>query len=151
MTFVINSVSFLLQGPVWEEGIALAVEPIKFDLTVFNHLQILRDEIEARSEELAHLETRMKEVQFEIERIRYLGTIDPMLAQIEPPKEYAEYPKMEEHRQALYRALAALKANLQVVETETGSAGATAAKQPSLSELRAQKPPAAKRSRFDTF
>jgi hypothetical protein len=129
----------------------LAIEPIKVELTVFNQLQILRDEMEARSEELAHIETRMKEVQFEIERIRYLGTIDPLLAQIEPPKEYAEYAKMEEHRQSLYRALAALKANLQVVETETGTTGSTGAKQPSLADLRAQKPAAAKRSRFDTF
>ncbi|MGH7146123.1 MAG: hypothetical protein ACREJ2_18575 [Planctomycetota bacterium] len=130
----------------------MAVEPIKVELTVFNHLQILRDELEARLDELAKLETRMKEVQFQLERIRYLGTIDPMLAQVEPPEGYAEYAKWEERRQQLYRAIAALKANQQVAETETGSqAQAAAPRQPSLAELRAQKPPAAKRSRFDTF
>ncbi|HTL54013.1 MAG TPA: hypothetical protein VL860_15680 [Planctomycetota bacterium] len=131
----------------------MSQEPIKVELTVFNQLQILRDELEARTAELAHLEGKMREIQFEIERIRYLGTIDPMLAQVEPPKEYAEFPKMEERRQSLYRAVAALKANLQVAETETGGAagGSAGQRQPSLAELRAQKPPAAKRSRFDTF
>ena len=128
----------------------MASEPIKVELTVFNHLQILRDEMEARTEELAKLEARMREIQFEVERIRYLGTIDPLLAQVEGPPGHEEYPKLEERRQGLVRAIAAVKANLQVVETETGSAPA-AGKQPSLAELRAQKPGAAKRSRFDTF
>lgn len=128
----------------------MAVEPIKIELTVYNHLQILRTELEERTEELAKLESRMKEIQFEVERIRYLGTIDPALAQVAPPADYAQYSQMEEKRANLYRAIAALKANLQVVETETGSQP-EAGKQPSLAELRAQKPGAAKRSRFDTF
>lgn len=97
----------------------MGLPPIQVQLSKFEQLEILRQEIELRDEELKQTEKFIRTVMWEIERQKYLQTIHPLFQQLQPPQEAASLSQYTANRDALGQAIEALKVQLQVLEAET--------------------------------
>ncbi len=106
----------------------MGLEPIQVNLSIFEKLEILRQEIDLREEELKEAEKSIRQILHEIERQKYLQTVHPLFQHLPPPAEAANLPQLHSNREALHQALLAMKASMQAIEAETGG--------------RPQKPPA---------
>src|SRR5258708_618497 len=135
----------------WNE-VPMALPTISVQLSKFEHIEILREEIEAREKELQESERKIREILWASEKQRYLKSLHPFfLTALQDSPEAAQIPQLHIRREALFQALEIMRAQLAQVEAET--AGQTAppsqgAPQKKLSELQAQGP---KKNRFDSF
>lgn len=130
----------------------MAAPPIAIQLSKFEQIEILRAEIEAREEELKHVERQIRETLFEIEKQRYLQTLHTLFHQLPPPKDAANLPALEASRSAMTEAIQVMQAQLGVLEKETHGQAAPPSRAPGLQRPGAA--PAAQpgaRKRFDSF
>lgn len=97
----------------------MGLPPIQVQLSKFEQLEILRQEIELRDEELKQTEKFIRTVLWEMERQKYLQTIHPLFQQLQPPQESGNLTQYLANREALGQAIEALKIQLQVLEAET--------------------------------
>jgi hypothetical protein len=96
---------------------------LQVEFTVYNALETLRAEVETREKELLKVESDIKTILLEVERIRYLQSLDTFYHQegnIKYPEKYQQYPELEQRRLDLTRVLGVLKAQLQTVQAQTG-------------------------------
>lgn len=132
----------------------MALPTISVQLSKFEHIEILREEIEAREKELQESERKIREILWASEKQRYLKSLHPFfLSALQDSPEAAQIPQLHIRREALSQALEIMRVQLTQVEAET--AGQTAppsqgggVPQKKLSELQAQGP---KKNRFDSF
>lgn len=93
--------------------------PITVQLSEFQQLEILRLELAAREEELHQTEAKIREVLFELERLKYLQGLNQLYQKQPQPQEAANLSQMQARREALRDALDALQAALSALEKET--------------------------------
>lgn len=130
----------------------MALPPITVQLSKFEQLEILRLETEAREDELRALETKVRDILYDVEKRRYLHSLHPLFQEIEPHAEMVNYQAIVQRREAIDEALTNLKAATAALEAETGSAPRPAG---GLRALQSQPPAAASaaapRRKFDSF
>ena len=137
----------------------MAAPPITVQLTKFEQIEILRAEIGSREEEMRKTESQIREVLFEIERQKYLQTLHPLFAKLQPPQDVANLPHLQTYRETLRGAIQIMEAALAALEKETagqmppggrgqnrpgvGAAGAAGPRRKfdSFDDFRANKPP----------
>ena len=132
----------------------MVLPPIQVQLTKFENIEILRQEIELREEELKQTEKCIRGILWEVERQRYLQSVHPLFQQLQAPAEAANLPQFLSNREALASAVEAMQATLQRLEAETKGQAAppglqggqpSRAGQPGAAGLGARK------SKFDSF
>lgn len=130
----------------------MALPPITLQLSKFEQIEILRAEIDARDEELRHLETKLKDILYDVEKRRYLQSVHPLFQECQPHPDMVNYQALCQRRESIGEALDLLKSNLSALEAETGTIGA-----PRPAGLRQPPAPAGLpgaapvRKRFDSF
>ena len=97
----------------------MAMPPLNLELSKFEQLEIVRQEIEAREQELAECEKNIRAILWELERLKYLRTVHPFFQNVQPPGEVNRLEEWQTRREALGAAVSALKAALPVLEKET--------------------------------
>jgi len=97
----------------------MALPPITVQLSKFEQLEILRIETDAREDELRALETKIRDILYDVEKRRYLHTLHPIFQEIEPHAEMVNYQTLVQRRQAIDEALTNLKAATAALEAET--------------------------------
>lgn len=123
----------------------MALEPINIQLSKFEQIEVLRQEIELREEELKETEKSIRVVLWEFERIKYLSTVHPLFKQLPQPAEAASLPQLQANREALGQAIEALKTALATLENETKGM------QPPPTRAGLPGAAAAPRKKFDSF
>ena len=97
----------------------MALDPIKVELSKFEHLEILRQEVEQREAELKETEKSVRAILWENERLKYLQSLHPTFAQLAAPNAGAgQLKQLQELREVLGAALAAAQDALKVLEAE---------------------------------
>lgn len=132
----------------------MPAQPISVQLSKFEHIEILRTEIDARQEELKKTEHQIRETLYEIERQRYLQMLHPLFQTMTPPAEAANLPQYNAHRDALVEAIQAMENTLTALQAET--AGQTAPptrglSRPGASGANPAAGTSAPRRKFDSF
>ncbi|HYF48928.1 MAG TPA: hypothetical protein VEJ63_05965 [Planctomycetota bacterium] len=136
----------------------MALPPIQIQLSKFEQIEILRQEIELREGELKQTEKSIREVLFELERQRYLQTIHPIFGQLPQPQQAATLPQLQANREALADAITTMQTALTALESETHGQTAPPSRNPSV--LRQQQAGGAgaagaagapRRAKFDSF
>jgi len=126
--------------------------PITVQLSKFEQIEIVRLEIGTREEELRQTESKMRDVLFDIERLKYLKSLHALYQQQQTP-EAAKLPELQARREALRGALDALQAAMDALQKETAGQvppPPRAAGQTRPAGNQAAAAPGAKR-RFDSF
>ncbi len=98
----------------------MGLDPISVSLTKFQQLEILRQEEEDRAKEMAEVEKRIRNILWEMERLKYLQRVHPHYMSVKPPEEASALADLEKYRQSLGGALAAIKIAIQALEKELG-------------------------------
>lgn len=135
----------------------MALPPITVQLSKFEQLEILRLETEAREEELRGLETKIRDILYDVEKRRYLHSLHPIFQELQPHAEMVNYQTIVQRRQALDEALANLKAATAALEAETAGLTRPSGAMPAggLRAMQASQPgaagAAAPRRKFDSF
>ena len=99
--------------------------PIHIDFTIFNQIELLRQEIDKREEELRSVESSIRDILFELEKIRYLQSLDAFYhnqKNVAYPANYETFPDLEQRRGDLVRVIATLKQTLEVASQQTSGA-----------------------------
>jgi hypothetical protein len=126
----------------------MSVEPIKLDLSVFEKLQILRDQLEKRQEEIVALEVEIRD-KLQIQQTqRYLETLSPYYASnlISGLPSQEELQALEQRRTQLYDLVSNIEATIPVVmEMANGKGSAPVPGAPSTPAGPARK------AKFDSF
>jgi len=97
----------------------MSLPPITLQLTKFEQLEILRQEVEAREEELRTIEKSVRQILWELERQKYLKSLTPFFEQLAAPEEAARLPDLEAYRVALGEAIETMKASVAALEKDT--------------------------------
>ncbi|MBI3828105.1 MAG: hypothetical protein HY291_01220 [Planctomycetes bacterium] len=97
----------------------MGLPPIQVQLSKFEQLEILRQEIELREEEFKQTEKYIRTIMWEVERQKYLQSIHPLFQQLQPPAEAASLVQFTANREALQSAIDVMKLQLQALEAET--------------------------------
>lgn len=93
--------------------------PITVQLSKFEQIEILRLELGEREEELRQTESKIRDILFEIERLKYLRSLHALYQKQPEPQEAASLPELQSRREALREALDTLQAALSALERET--------------------------------
>jgi hypothetical protein len=99
--------------------------PIHVEFTIFNQIELLRQEVEKREEELRSVESSIRDILFELEKIRYLQSLDAFYhnqKNIAYPANYETFPDLEQRRSDLVRVIATLKQTLEIASQQTSGA-----------------------------
>lgn len=104
----------------------MALPPIQVQLSKFEQIEILRQEIELREEEFKQTEKYIRTIMWEVERQKYLQSIHPLFQQLQPPAEAASLVQFAANREALQSAIDVMKAQLLALEAETRGQAAPA-------------------------
>ena len=97
----------------------MAMDPIKVELSKFEHLEILRQEVEQREAELKETEKSVRAILWENERLKYLQSLHPTFAQLVAPNAGAgQLKQLQELREVLGAALVAAQDALKILEVE---------------------------------
>ncbi len=94
----------------------MAADPIKIELSAFEKLQILRTEMDERTEEKEKLEGVIKSLLFEIEQASYLKSINPAYEKIDTSEREEKLKTLESRRTELESILDSLNKTLPEVE-----------------------------------
>ena len=97
----------------------MPLPPITTELTKFEHLEILRQELEDREQELKDTEKHIRQVLWELERQNYLKSLHGFYGQLQPPPEAAQLSQTLAYREALGEVLELIKAQVLQIEAET--------------------------------
>lgn len=97
----------------------MALPPIQISLTNFEQLEILRDEIETRTEELKETEKQIRAALYDKARIEYLRSQHPIFQQLEEPPALAQLDQYQAYRDALSEAIGRMRESLKALEAET--------------------------------
>jgi len=95
----------------------MPLPPIQIQLTKFENIEILRQEIELREEELKQTEKYIRGILWEVERQKYLQTVHPLFQQLQTPAEAANLPQFHSNREALAAAVETTAAGVSVAVT----------------------------------
>ncbi|MCZ7647861.1 MAG: hypothetical protein M5U26_21820 [Planctomycetota bacterium] len=126
----------------------MALPPIDVQLSKFEQLEILRNEIEERTEELKETEKQIRATMYEKARMDYLKALHPLFQQLQEPPQVAQLPQYQAYREALNEAIVKMREAMRMLETETrGQQAPPSANRPQPSAA----PAANKRARFDDF
>lgn len=128
----------------------MPLPPIAVTLTKFENIEVLRQEIQTREEELKETEKHIRSMLFELERQKYLKSIHPFFHTLKEPPEAAQVAQWQAKREALGEALLTLKGALEDLETETKGQVAPPSSRSGLPRPGAPGAPAPKK-RFDSF
>jgi hypothetical protein len=130
----------------------MAAPPITLQITKFEQIEILRAEIEAREEELHKTEVHIREILFDVERLKFLQTIHAIYTRQQQPAEAANLAQLHAQRDALREAVQAMQATLAALEKETAGQAAPPSRGPVAARSGAAPgvPPGSRR-RFDSF
>jgi len=137
----------------------MALPPIQVQLSPFEQLEILRQEVELRGEELKETEKYIRQLQFEVERQNYLKSIHPLFQQLQAPAEAANMPQLLANREALAGAIDTMKAALASLELAAKGRAVSPGVRPTMPTRPGVPPlPSApglagvpKRAKFDSF
>jgi hypothetical protein len=134
----------------------MPLPPITVQLSKFEQLEIVRQEIEARETELKHIEKQIRDCMFELERQRYLQTIHPIFQQLAKPEQAAHRPQLHAGREAVAGAIQNMQAALAALEAETAGQNAPPSRNPGLQRPTGvgsgqQAAAAPRRAKFDSF
>ena len=98
-------------------------DQIHVDITIYNQIELLRQEIDRREEEFKSIESSIRAVLFELEKVRYLQSLDAFYHDpnnVSYPDNYESFPDMEQRRIDLFRVIATLKQQLNAAIQQTG-------------------------------
>jgi hypothetical protein len=126
----------------------MAMPPLNLELSNFEQLEIVRQEIEAREGELGECEKNIRTLLWELERLKYLRTVHPFFQNVQPPGEAGKLAELQAHRETLSEALAALKAAVAVLEKETKGQVRPPSRQPAVPARPGAGP---RKAGFDSF
>ncbi len=98
----------------------MGLEPINVELTDFGRLELLRDEDETLTEELAAIEKEMRDVMFEQARVAYLQSLSQYYAERQA-SDSAKLQELEGRRQLVYATLEVVHSQRQQYEEALGS------------------------------
>jgi len=133
----------------------MALPPIAVQLSKFEQLEIVRQEIEARETELKHVEKQIRDCMFELERQRFLQTLHPIFQQMTKPEQAAHLPQLNANRESLSGAIQSMQGALAALEGETAGQHAPPSRNPGLQRAGPGAAPAAgaapRRAKFDSF
>jgi len=131
----------------------MPLPPITVQLSKFEQVEIVRQEIETRETELKHVEKQMRECMFELERQRFLQTLHPIFQQMTKPEQAAHLPQLSATRESLAGAIQNMQATLTALEAETLGQHAPPSRNPGLQRAPAGAPAAGapRRAKFDNF
>ena len=116
------------------------------ELTPYEKLAILREEIETWSKEQQSIERRIRDLKQELERRKFLWSIFPDFYRNLPPPEGAkELPELEQKKAMLDDLLSKLRSAQAQIEANPPPPGSTAAPQPP------PRPASQRRHRFASF
>ncbi|MBN2714153.1 MAG: hypothetical protein JXR97_17170 [Planctomycetes bacterium] len=124
-----------------------APEPIRVELTAFQKLQILRDQLEDRQRELESVESKIRDNLAIIEEQRYLESLSPYYAAnpLENMPSSEDIKTLEQKRAALFDLVKNIEATLPAVMELAEGKGGGGQSGPSLAAGPARK------ARFDSF
>jgi hypothetical protein len=128
-------------------------------LSKFEHLEIIRAEIEVRETELKTVEKQIRDCMFELERQRFLQTLHPIYQQMTKPEMAAQLPQLNATREAVAGAIQSMQASLAALEAETAGQHAPPSRNPGLQRVggapntsgTAPATGAPRRAKFDSF
>ena len=98
----------------------MALPPITVQLTNFQQIEILRDQIEQFEEELKKTESRIRDLLYEQEKQQYLRTVHSIFQHAPGAQGVEALPELHGTREALAGALDAMKAVLANLEASSG-------------------------------
>lgn len=98
----------------------MSLTPITVQLSNFQQIEILRDQIEQFEEDLKKTESKIRTAVYEEEKRRYLRSVHPIFQHSPEPEGSRELPEMQRMREALAGALESLKAALANLEAVSG-------------------------------
>ena len=133
---------------------------IQLQLSPWEQIEILRQEIELRENELKETEKYIRTILWEVERQRYLQSIHPLFQQLQPPAEAGNLTQLQANREALGAAIEVMQAGLSALEDATRGKAAPPGVRGVPSRPGAPQAPGApgapgagqaKRARFDSF
>jgi hypothetical protein len=147
------------------EETQMPLAPIVIQLSPFEQIEILRHEIEQFEEELKKTEVRIREVLYQVEKQRYLGSVHPVFQHGQHVPDGQALPELYNARETLASAIDAMKGAMTSLEAVTGTAPAAprpgqrtlqpGPARPSVVPPAAPNPnvsnPGLRRSRFDAF
>src|SRR5262245_60922262 len=132
----------------------MALPPITIQLSKFEQLEIVRQEIEAKETELKHVEKQIRDCMFELERQHYLQQLHPIFQQMQEPEMAPHLPQLNANREAIAGAIQNMQGALAALEGETQGQHAPPSRNPG-SLQRPGTPAAAsgaqRRAKFDSF
>ncbi|HLX64636.1 MAG TPA: hypothetical protein VKX17_25410 [Planctomycetota bacterium] len=99
----------------------MPLPPISVQLTNFQQIEILRDQIEEFEEELKKTEARIREALYQVEKQRYLTALHPVFQHTPPQPDVQALPELHEARETLSSAVETMKAALAQLESVTGA------------------------------
>ncbi len=140
----------------------MPLPPIVHQLSNFEQIEILRNEIEQFEEELKKTESRIRDVLYQIEKQRFLQTVHPVFKHSPIVAESEALPEMNETRETLAGALDSMRAALAELEGISGPVPQRPPQRPNAPPL--QRPPSMqapaaapaanpgiRKNRFDAF
>ena len=126
-------------------------QPIQVDFSIYNQIELLRQEIDRREDDLKDAESRIRDILFELEKIRYLQSLDTFYhdqKNLAYPDNYDTFPDLEQRRLDLIRVIGVLKQNLDYL---SGQAGAPKPKPAAAAADAPQRAPGGAKRGFDDF
>ncbi len=141
----------------------MPLPPLTHQLSNFEQIEILRNEIEQFEEELKKTESRIRDVLYQVEKQRFLTTVHQIFQHGPVSADGEALPEMNTARETLASALDAMKRALAELEAVSGSAPPRSAQRSGLMPARpAAGPPSSpshpqpgspppRKNRFDAF
>jgi len=127
--------------------------PITIQLSKFEQIEILRLEIEEREEELRQTEIKIRNVLFDVERLKFLKGLHAIYQKQPQPQEAANLPALHAQRDALRDALDVLQEALSALRRETAGQAPPPGRGagPARPGSNPAAPTSGPRRKFDTF
>jgi hypothetical protein len=128
----------------------MPLEPINVELSRFEKVKILRDEREARAEELAEVERTLRERLRELETQRFLESMSPYYAA--NAREIAsseDLRQLEERRRALAELIDTIDRQIPALLNADGSEPEGSPQEPGQKPADAARPKVARKAKFD--
>lgn len=108
----------------------MPLPPLTHQLSNFEQIEILRNEIEQFEEELKKTESRIRDALYQIEKQRFLTTVHPVFQNGPVSAETEALPEMHTTRETLANALEAMKGALTDLEAVSGPVAPRTAQRP---------------------
>ena len=100
----------------------MPLPPLTHQLSTFEQIEILRNEIEQFEEELKKTESRIRDVLYQIEKQRFLTTVHPIFQHTQSVAEAQALPELNNTRETLASGLEAMQQALASLEAASGGA-----------------------------